>query len=161
MSPSTSSSTVTPRGVRRLMPAARAGAFAALVLLLGAEDDCFGEDEPEPSSTACADACALEASCGFRDEDDCLAGCPADGASLNPALDECFAAAASCLESAACACDAGCARVDECAEAEPDPTCVSSCDAIIEQETQQTYVEQRCRIESSCEDLAACSSVSG
>lgn len=117
-----------------------------------------GEGEPKP----CTAHCDVEVNCDFRTDEECkAASCNKDGTPKDQAADDCLAAAADCLEAAACACDGGCARIDECSESEPNPECVSSCDTLVEQQTTQTYLENRCRIEKSCDDLATCSAVSG
>jgi len=114
-------------------------------------------DPPE-----CQANCDIEDECGFRSLAECeAAACnPATGAADNPGLAACLGAAGDCLEAAACACDDGCEKVEACSGS-PDPECVSTCDTIVEQEPEATYRENTCRIESSCEDLALCSSVSG
>ena len=140
----------------RLLLQLVAGAFV-VTALSGAS--CLGDDPPE-----CKANCAIEVECGFRTLEACVAtSCePLTGTITAPDVDACLLAAPDCLEAAACACDGGCARIDECSEAEPDPTCVDTCDALVEQETTQTYLENRCRIDANeCGDLAACSSVSG
>ncbi len=145
---------------------ARAVVAAASVFVFGAADCAAllgeGEEEPKP----CTARCDVEEFCGFRSEADCLkASCNADGTPKDKAADDCLAAAsdaeADCVTVAACACDGGCAKIDECTEGEPDAECVNTCDTLVEQQTSQTYLENRCRIEKSCEDLATCSSVSG
>ncbi len=120
--------------------------------------DALGEDDPPP----CTANCAIEAECGFRTLEVCAAtSCDPLGAPVDVAADACLAAAADCLEAAACACDSGCARIDECAESEPNPDCVTTCDTLVEQQSTATYLENRCRIEKACSDLATCSAVSG
>ena len=119
-------------------------------------------DELAPSQ--CQPNCPIEAQCGFRSLEECeAASCDFfTGALIAPDVDACLASAVDCLEAAACACDGGCTRIDTCSDAEPDPTCVATCDTLVEQEPTQTYLENRCRIDANeCGDLAACSSVSG
>jgi hypothetical protein len=115
-----------------------------------------------PDAPKCEANCDVEDECGFRT----LAACEAascssiTGAVLNDSLDACLGAAENCLEAAACPCSGGCAKVDECGGS-PDPTCEADCDTLVDQAPEATYQENACRIESSCEDLAVCSSVSG
>ncbi|MDP2340188.1 MAG: hypothetical protein Q8O67_04455 [Deltaproteobacteria bacterium] len=133
-----------------------AGAFVGVVL---AGADCLG-DEP----VVCRANCAIEVECTFRTLEACeAASCdPLTGNPTDAVVDACLAAAPDCLEAAACACDGGCGRIDACSGAEPDATCVGTCDTLVEQEPAQTYLENRCRIDAAeCADLAACSSVSG
>jgi hypothetical protein len=123
----------------------RALAVAGLVVVTSAST-CLDEVEPP----ACRANCDVEDECGFRTLAECeAAACnPLTGAAETPGL-------------AACACDDGCAKIDTCAGS-PDRECVSTCDTLIEQgDGESAYRENVCRIESSCEDLAACSSVSG
>jgi hypothetical protein len=114
-------------------------------------------DDPPP----CRANCDIEDACGLRSFEDCeAAACDPTGAPIHRGLDACLGAATDCLEAAACACDDGCSKIDRCAGS-PDPECVSRCDALVEQDGEGTYRENVCRIDASCEDLAACSSVSG
>ena len=131
---------------------------AVAVVVLGAltsASDCL-------DATKCEANCAIEVECGFRTQAACeAASCnPVTGAVSNGSLDACLGAAANCLEAAACPCSGGCAKVDECSGS-PDPTCEANCDTLVDQAPEATYQENACRIESSCEDLAVCSSVSG
>ena len=135
----------------------RALAVAGLVVVTSAST-CLDEVEPP----ACRANCDVEDECGFRTLAECeAAACnPLTGAAENPGLAACIGAARDCLEAAACACDDGCAKIDTCAGS-PDRECVSTCDTLIEQgDGESAYRENVCRIESRCEDLAACSSVS-
>jgi len=131
---------------------------AALGVLLGAAD-CLG-DLP-----TCSAHCEIEAECGFRTLDECqAASCDLlTGAPKSASADACLENAADCAEAAACACDDGCAAVDACAESgEADAECPSTCATLVEQQSTQTYLENRCRIEATdCSTLATCSSVSG
>ena len=133
----------------------------SLCFAFGSASSCLGDDPPEP--VECRANCAVEAECGFRTEDECKkTSCDNEGAPKDPAADSCLADAANCLEAAACACDGGCAAIDLCAEGgEENPSCVSDCDVLVEQLTTETYLENRCRIESDCADIATCSSVAG
>jgi hypothetical protein len=118
-------------------------------------------------TTACEANCDVEDTCGLRSEAECLAAScdPVTGALLSAEADDCLAAAREaedCLAAAACSCDAGCARLDTCADAAADASCASSCATLVAQEPTQTYLENRCRIEAAeCSDLSTCSSVSG
>jgi hypothetical protein len=133
------------------------GALVLMALVTSASD-CLDDIEPPP----CQANCAIEAECEFRSLEDCeAAACePLTGAPINVGLDACLGAATDCLEAAACACPDGCGQIDECA-GEADPSCVENCDTLVEQLPVETYLENLCRIESSCEDLALCSSVQG
>jgi len=148
----TSSPTSLSATLRASLPA------TLLASLLGAAG-CFG-DRP-----VCSANCAIEVECGFRSLEACeAASCdPLTGLPTATLADACLAAAGDCLDAAACACDDGCARIDTCAESgETDSTCVSTCATLVEQQSTQTYLEYRCRIEADdCSTLATCSSVSG
>lgn len=123
--------------------------------------DCDDEPPPPPPPPPCRANCDIEDECGFRSLEDCEeAACDATGAPIHRGLDACLGAAEDCLEAAACACDDGCDKIDDCAGS-PEPECVSRCDELVEQDGEGTYRENVCRIDASCEDLAACSSVSG
>lgn len=129
------------------------------VMVLGSAADCLDAlEDPEP----CLASCDVEDECGFRTVAECeAASCDAlTGLLLDPVRDACLDTAGDCLEAAACACDGGCAKVDECAGS-PDPGCVETCDTLVDQEPEATYRENACRLEAACADLAACSSVSG
>jgi hypothetical protein len=128
-------------------------------LALGTAADCLGTLTETP---ACKANCDVEAECGFRTKEACeAASCnPVSGDVLFSDVDACLAAAENCLEAAGCACDDGCAKTAECVQS-PDPDCVSTCDTLVEQQTEATYLENRCKIESSCDEQAACGAVSG
>jgi hypothetical protein len=129
-----------------------------LTMMLGAAR-CLDE-LPE-----CRANCDIEVECGFRSLEECqAASCdPLTGTPVSVGADGCLAEATDCAEAAACACDDGCARVDECAESgEADTSCPSTCESLVEQLPNDTYLENRCRIEATdCATLATCSSVSG
>lgn len=133
-----------------------------------------GEERAE-----CEEVCAKEAECGLRTEAACLAalcdadgfrvvgdGAPADGgvgdthdlATLD--ANDCERTAPDCAELALCACPDACARVDECT-GDPDAACLNTCETLLEQDPEGGFQENRCKMESSCADLPACSSVSG
>jgi hypothetical protein len=132
-------------------------AVLGLVVVSSASTCLDDVDPPE-----CEANCDIEDECGFRTLAECeAAACNRlTGEAENPGLAACLGAAGDCLEAAACACDDGCEKLDACTGS-PDPECVSTCDTLVEQDGEATYRENVCRIESSCEDLAACSSVSG
>ena len=144
------------RGLRAL-----ALVLTALGVMAADASSCLDEDPPEPA--ACRANCDIEAECDLRTLEACqAASCdPQTGDPLFTAPDACLANAENCLEAAACACDGGCAKLDECSEGGSDPTCVGTCDTLVEQEPESTYREQRCRLESSCEDIAVCGAVGG
>lgn len=156
------------------MPALAVG--LASLALGGA--DCLsllgGEERAE-----CEEVCAKEAECGLRTEAACLAslcdvdgfrvvadGAGADGgtggdhdlASLD--ANQCERTAADCGDLALCACPDACARVDECT-GDPDASCVNTCETLIEQDPAGGFQENRCKMESSCADLPACSAIAG
>ncbi len=130
-------------------------ATAALTLLLGGSS-CLEGGSP----VTCNANCDIEAECEFRSLEACqAASCnPVTGALVSPGIDSCLASAPGCLEAAACACDDGCAKVDECAE-NPDPSCVETCDTLVEQQPKATYIENFCRAAADCDDVAGCGSV--
>ena len=138
----------------------RLSAVATVVVLaaLSGAADCLDDLEAPP----CEANCAIEAECEFRT----LAACEAascnsiTGAPLQPSLAACLGAAENCLEAAACPCADGCGKVEECG-ADADPGCEATCDTLVDQQPTETYLENVCRLESSCEDQAVCSSVSG
>lgn len=133
------------------------GTLAAVTstLWLGTAADCLGD-------TSCNANCDIEVECGFRSLEACeAASCDVvTGAVVHTGLDACLAAAADCLEAAACACDDGCDKTAECTES-PDANCVSTCDTLVEQEPKETYLENVCKLGASCEEQATCGGVSG
>jgi hypothetical protein len=128
-------------------------------LALGTAADCLGTLTETP---ACKANCDVEAECGFRTKEACeAASCnPVSGDVLFSDVDACLAAAGDCQEAAHCACDDGCAKTAECLESE-DAECVNTCETIVDQQPSATYLENRCKIESSCDEQAACGAVSG
>jgi hypothetical protein len=142
---------------RTIVPAAFVlGALAivpACELLLG--------ELPVPGGS-CDELCALEDECGLRGFDECLTqrGCDADGGTpaSSSSADDCMLAVDNCADVALCTCDDACARVDECTGS-PDPSCAGTCESLVEQDVVGTFQENRCRIESTCEDLALCGGV--
>lgn len=157
------------------MPALAVGLAA---LALGGAD-CLsllgGEERAE-----CEEVCAKEAECGVRTEAACLASlcdvdgfrvvgdsAPTDGGVSDDAHDLatldanlCERTAADCAALVLCVCPDACARVDECT-GDPDATCLNTCETLLEQDPEGGFQESRCKMESSCADLPACSSVSG
>jgi hypothetical protein len=110
-----------------------------------------------PADSPCADACTVEDQCGFRPLVECIGkSCKTDGARTIDEGDDCLTAATDCAAAAACACPGGCAKLDECAGSE-DATCADTCTTLVGQEPEDTFRENRCKIESSCADLALCS----
>jgi hypothetical protein len=142
----------------RLSAVALVGVFASgsscLDLLL---DD--GEAPP------CEAACDLVAFCEFRSQSACEAAMcdPETGEVLAGVrdLDDCLKGTDDCLVAAGCGCDSGCDRIDDCA-GERDPTCVETCDTLVEQEPVARYRDNECRLTAeSCDDLAVCGSLDG
>jgi len=133
-------------------------ATALLTLCLGTAANCLGGE----SEDGCRANCDIEVECGFRTLAQCqAASCNVlTGAITAPGVDRCLAAADDCAAAAACACDDGCGRIDECSEAAADPDCVETCDSLVDQTPKATYLENFCRAANDdCEDLAACGSV--
>lgn len=126
---------------------------AALVVAPGCER-LFGLVDPPGAS--CEDLCALEEECGLRGFDACVAeSCGDAGTRVPSEADECMLAVDNCADVALCTCDDSCAKLDECTGS-PDPSCASTCESLVEQDVVGTFQENRCRIESTCEDLALC-----
>jgi hypothetical protein len=133
---------------------------------------CIGGLDPEAERKECEEVCAAEAQCEFRSETDCLAAlCAEDGfRSFDDAdgtvdlqnldANACMKDAEDCGALAACSCGDSCARVDECTGSE-DATCEDNCNVLLEQAPDATYTENRCKMESTCEDLPTCGGVSG
>lgn len=121
---------------------------------------------------ACEEVCAKEDECGLRAEAACLAAlCDAEGfrvidAEANPYdladldANQCERTAADCSELALCVCPDACAHVDACT-GDADATCQDTCETLIEQDPAASFQENRCKMESACADLPACSSVGG
>jgi hypothetical protein len=148
------------RAAGRPLPGSLLRLLLALLLglLLGGAD-CLG-DLPE-----CGARCDVEVECGFRSLEECkAASCdPLTGEPKSSSADDCLASADDCAEAAACACEDGCARIDECADSgAADATCAATCATLVDQTPTQTYMENRCRIEATdCSTLVTCSTVSG
>lgn len=132
-----------------------------------------GEERKE-----CEAVCAIEGQCAElgRSEADCLASlCDEEGfrrfeddpdAATPSSVDlqdlsfiECAQAAEDCGALALCSCPDACTRVDDCSGS-PDATCVDTCEGVLAQDP-SLYLENRCKMESTCADLAACGAVSG
>ena len=159
----------------RVLPALAVGLAA---FALGGADclSLLGGEE----RARCEEVCAKEGECGLRTESACLAAlcdtdgfkvvagdAPADGGVAAPEHDlagldanDCERTAADCGELSLCVCPDACARVDECT-GDPDATCLNTCETLIEQDPEGGFQENRCKMESSCADLPACSSVAG
>ena len=133
---------------------------------------CLTPVDPDEERKACEEVCAAEAQCGFRSEDACLeALCADDGFRTfedgEDTVDlqglesnDCMREAEDCAALALCSCGDACGRVDECTGS-ADAACEDNCGALLEQAPEATYTENRCKMESTCEDLAACGGVSG
>lgn len=105
----------------------------------------------------CAYFCDSEDQCGLRSYDECVAASCLGGIWFDEAeTDGCFESAANCADAALCPCQARCDKEDECFGS-PDPECVADCTTLTEQAPVATYAENRCILESACEDLALCS----
>lgn len=153
------------------------GLALALVPLLGA--DCVGTLEPSAERRECEEVCAAEASCDLgRTQEECLAALcdfagfkivaePASDAGLvahdldlqDLSANECMRTAQDCQELLLCSCPDSCGRVDECTGS-VDGACLDNCENLLAQDP-ALYLENRCKMESSCADLAACGVVSG
>ncbi len=143
---------------------ALAVAFATLPLSGSACLSLLGDDEREQ----CEQVCAKEAACDLRGEAACVASlCDAEGFKVVDAdgdahdlaaldANQCEQDAEDCAELALCACPDACARVDECT-GDPDATCVNTCETLIEQAPAAAFQENRCKMESACADVPACS----
>lgn len=140
-------------------------ALAALPLS-GAEClSLLGDDEERQE---CEAVCAKEDTCGLRTEAACLASlCDADGFKVVDSAatahdlatldaNQCETTAADCAELVLCVCPDACARVDECT-GDPDATCLNTCETLIEQDPEAAFQENRCKMESACADVPACS----
>lgn len=118
---------------------------------------------PPPPPGECEALCELEDECGLRSYAACVsarrcdAEADADGGAPVPLTDadDCMLAVENCADVALCTCDDACARIDECTGS-PDPSCAGTCESLVEQDVVGTFQENRCRIESTCEDLALC-----
>ena len=104
--------------------------------------------------------CAIEDECGLRPYDTCLAeSCDELGGRYGGGnADECMQAVDNCADVALCTCDDSCFALEECTGS-PDPSCAGTCESLVEQDVVGTFQENRCRIESTCEDLAACGGI--
>jgi hypothetical protein len=166
---------------RRRHAAARLAAFSVVLAALplsGAE--CLGAlGGADEERVSCEAVCAAEAQCELgRDEAACLAAlCAEDGFRVlsdealpdaGPAVaapedleslsaNDCMKAAEDCATLALCSCEDSCARVDDCTGS-PDAACVDNCELLLEQDP-SLYLENRCKMESTCADLAACGQV--
>lgn len=127
-------------------------AVFALVCLSACDDLDGGLD--------CETVCAFEEECGLRTFEECQqASCIGD-LRVPSAADTCMQLATDCAAAAQCTCPDACGKVEECTES-PDESCAERCDTLVEQDPITTYRENRCLIESSCDDLATCGGVGG
>lgn len=130
-------------------------AWVALVLVVVSGCELLlGEVSPEPS--ACEELCAIEDDCELRSYDDCVAqSCDDAGTRAGSDADECMLAVENCADVALCTCDDSCSKLDECTGS-PDPSCAETCESLVEQDVVGTFQENRCRIESTCDELPTC-----
>lgn len=139
----------------------------------------MGDLEPSVERKECEEVCAAEAACELgRTEPECLAAlcdvggfkivveAPSDAGPAAPDADlqdltanACMRAAQDCQELLLCSCPDACARVDECTGS-PDAACLDNCENLLEQDP-ALYLENRCKMESTCADLAVCGVVAG
>lgn len=103
----------------------------------------------------CDELCFLEDDCGLRSYDACVSESCVGLFRTPSTADECMLVAEDCAEVAACTCAGSCAQLDACTGSF-DAACESDCEVLLEQQPIETFQENRCRIESSCEELAAC-----
>jgi len=130
-------------------------ALAACALLVACPDGTPPEDAGQ-SEANCESFCTLESECGLRTFEECTSS-SCVGSSRKPSTsDACIADAVDCSEVVLCTCDEACAKVDECSGS-TDEGCPSTCETLVEQTPDTKYVENRCIIESACEDLSLCS----
>jgi hypothetical protein len=131
--------------------------------------DTGGDDAgPGDGSRAdCEAVCDAESQCNLgRTKDACIAaictdtgfktvdtGANAEDLSTVSSTD-CEKTAADCGALAKCSCPDACARDAQCTGGD-NATCVDDCDNLIQNDT-SLYLENRCKIESDCVDLAAC-----
>lgn len=129
---------------------------ALVVAVLLVAPACELLDRLPPPGNPCEDLCAIEDECGLRSFDDCMAeSCGDAGVRSGSDADECMLSVDNCADVALCTCDDSCAKLDECTGS-PDPSCAETCESLVEQDVVGTFQENRCRIESTCEELALC-----
>jgi hypothetical protein len=145
-----------------------AGAAVTVLIAMGAAGSACLDDLPLPGGE-CEELCQVEEDCGFRSFNACMAAsCSDAGTRFGSGADSCMLsmlddadasdAGVSCADLVFCTCDESCGAVDDCT-GNIDPSCGSTCETIVEQDPEVAYQENRCRIESSCEDLALCGGV--
>lgn len=138
---------------------ARALSLAVAVLwgalLIACPDGAPAEDAGQTEAD-CETFCLLEDECGLRTFDACSSSSCVGGSRKPSSSDACIADAVNCAEVVLCTCDEACAKVDECSGS-TDEGCPSTCETLVEQTPDEKYVENRCIIESACEDLSLCS----
>jgi hypothetical protein len=146
------------------------GLLAALPLMgstcLGPGGD--GTDAgPGGSRADCEALCDVESQCNLgRDKATCIAAICTDTGfkTIDTGADaedlgtisstDCEKTAADCGALAKCSCPDACSREATCTGGD-NASCVDDCDNLIQTDT-SLYLENRCKIESACADLAAC-----
>ncbi len=132
---------------------------------------------PSAARQQCEAVCDAEGQCNdadpsiARSKAACLAAlCTADGFNTVPdgdnsldlatlAANDCERTATDCAELLLCSCPDSCARTDQCT-GEQTSSCVDDCENVLAQDP-SLYAENRCKMESTCADLAACGQASG
>lgn len=151
--------------------------MCCVALCCGADGaSCFGASANDiaEEKKACAAHCAVEVECGLRSEADCLAAvCDDagfvvvsgtnisgdDGVDLQTApVTDCMKSAADCAQAVLCTCPDSCERTAVCLGSD-DAECENTCGALVEQAPGDTYLENRCKLESTCDDLPTCGGV--
>jgi hypothetical protein len=138
--------------------------------VLGAE--CQRGDDGEERKS-CEEVCAVEAECeGLRTEEDCLAAlCDDEGFRVvedgdatvdfeTLASNDCIREAEDCGAVILCTCADACDRTATCTGDE-DATCEDTCAQLVENLPAETFTENRCKTESTCEDLPLCGGAEG
>jgi hypothetical protein len=124
--------------------------------IIGCPDGGPVDDDAGVPNGTCETFCTLEAECGLRANEACVAS-SCDGEVRKPSTsDACIADAVDCAEVVLCTCAESCAKIETCTGS-TDPACVSTCETLSAQTPELKYVENRCVIESPCEDIAVCS----
>lgn len=134
----------------------RALAAAGLFFVVVPACELLLDSLPEPGTSDCEQLCTLEDDCGLRPYAACVAeSCDDAGVRAGSDTDECMLAVETCADAALCTCDESCTKLDECTGS-PDPECAETCESLVEQDVVASFQENRCRIESTCEDLPTC-----
>ena len=137
--------------------------------------DCLGTTPPPGTARAdCEAVCAAEDQCHQADatvargKAECLTALCTDtgfkvvdtGANASDLAsltsNDCEKAATDCAALLLCSCPDSCARVTQCT-GDANATCTDDCDNLIPSDP-ALYVENRCKMEATCADLAACGS---